>query len=53
MGDEGGPLVYKKRLIGVLLHRTRDIGKIPDVFVNLMEHDEHNWVISSMNSLQN
>ncbi|XP_033227067.1 chymotrypsin-1-like [Belonocnema kinseyi] len=52
IGDEGGPLVYNKRLIGVLLYRTLEIGKRPDVFANLIHPDAQHWINEIINFLQ-
>lgn len=52
IGDEGGPLVYNKQLIGVLLYRTLEIGRYPDVFANLNHPHAQNWVNEIMNFLQ-
>ncbi|XP_033219041.1 ester hydrolase C11orf54 homolog [Belonocnema kinseyi] len=43
LGDEGGPLVFQNHLIGVLLYHTLETGIHPDVFINLLDNNEHQW----------
>ena len=51
LGDQGGPLVYNDRLLGVLLAEGEDLGEDPDIFINLQEHRQHAWVIAMRNQL--
>ena len=51
-GDDGGPLVYSNRLVGVLLFRGSKIGDNPDIFVNLNHPELNHWVIENMNVLR-
>ena len=51
LGDEGGPLVYNNRLLGVLLYPGEDLGVIPDIFINLNEPILRAWVIEIRNRL--
>ncbi|XP_033219077.1 chymotrypsin-1-like [Belonocnema kinseyi] len=54
-GDEGGPLVSirNNQLIGVLLFSSFEVGIYPDIFVNLIEPFEQQWVTYNMNILRN
>ena len=52
VGDEGGALVYQRRLLGVLLHRSTEIGVHPDVFVKLTLYEHQNWVTSTIARLR-
>ena len=53
LGDQGGPLVYNRRLLGVLLHRSMEIGVQPDVFINLNLENHQQWVTERLNHLRN
>ena len=48
-GDEGGPLVYENRLLGILLFTGWQTWTHPDVFVNFNNLDIHNSVNFHMN----
>ena len=52
IGDEGGALVHQRRLLGVLLHRSREVGVYPDVFVKLDLPEHQNWVTSRITRLR-
>ena len=51
LGDQGGPLVYNDRLLGVLLYPGDDLGVIPDLFINLNEPIQRALVIQIRNHL--
>ena len=44
LGDQGGPLVYNNRLIGVLLHAGMNVGINPDIYININEPTINEWV---------
>ena len=44
LGDEGGPLVYDNRLLGVLLYTGDELGENPDIFININEPHQIAWV---------
>ena len=48
-GDEGGPLVYDKRLLGILIVRSLNTWKTPDIFVNFNSFNLHDSVNFHMN----
>ena len=52
LGDQGGPLVYDDRLLGVLLHPGDDISQNPDIFIKINEPNQHQWVIEQRNQLR-
>ena len=52
-GDQGGPLVYDRRLLGVLLYRSMEIGVRPDIFINLNLQNPHQWINAVLNHLRN
>ena len=49
MGDEGGPLVYDDRLLGVLLYTGNELLENPDIFININDPDQHAWVTGMRN----
>ena len=51
-GDEGGPLVYETRLLGILVYRGWSIWDVPDVFVNFNNPVIHHIVNYRMNVLR-
>ena len=44
LGDEGGPLVYRNRLLGILLYRGSPTWIYPDVFYSFNSFNAHNLV---------
>ena len=52
VGDEDGALVYQRRLLGVLLHTSMEIGVYPDVFVDLNVHMHQFWIASVIRNLR-
>ena len=50
LGDEGGPLVYADRLLGILLYRGGPAW--PDVFVSFNSPNTHHLVNFLMNELR-
>ena len=52
IGDEGGALVYQRRLLGVLIYRSMEIGVFPDVFVNLNLQAQQHWIALMMDILR-
>ena len=51
-GDEGGPLVYQNRLLGILVFTGWIPWTHPDVFINFNHPDIHNAVNFHMNVLR-
>ena len=49
LGDQGGPLVYHDRLLGVLLYPADNIRENPDIFININEPNQREWVIEMRN----
>ena len=49
LGDQGGPLVYNDRLLGVLLYPGDDISENADIFININEPHQREWVIAMRN----
>ena len=49
LGDQGGPLVYDNRLLGVLVYPGEDLGVTPDLFININEPVHRAWVIAMRN----
>ena len=52
LGDEGGPLVYDNRLLGILLFRGRPTWVYPDIFINFNNLNIHDMVNFHMNALR-
>ena len=52
VGDQGGPLVYRHRLLGVLIQSSLNIGVYPDVFINLNQLVQQQWIIGTMHHLR-
>ena len=52
LGDEGGPLVYDDRLLGILLFRGWPIWIKPDIFVNFNIPNIQQFVNFHMNALR-
>ena len=52
LGDEGGPLVYGNRLLGILLFRGFPVFEHPDIFFNFNEPHIHEVVNIHMNILR-
>ena len=52
-GDEGGPLVYENRLLGILIYRGWYPWESPDIFVNFNNPDIHQSVNFHMNVVRN
>ena len=52
LGDEGGPLVFENRLLGILLFRGRPAWQNPDIFFNFNNLNIHNWVNFHINILR-
>ena len=53
LGDEGGPLVYDNRLLGVLLYAGNELGENADIFLNIHDADQQEWVIAMRNYYHN
>ena len=51
-GDRGGPLVYNRRLLGVLYQRSLNLGVRPDVFINMKQPFQHQWINEKMHQLR-
>ena len=51
LGDQGGPLVYDNRLIGILLYTGVNLGEDPDIFVNIIDPAHRAWIIEMRNYL--
>ena len=49
LGDQGGPLVYHDQLLGVLLNPGDDLSENPDIFININEPNQRQWVIAMRN----
>ena len=49
LGDEGGPLVYDNRLLGVLLYAGILIGDNSDIFININNPQQRAWVTEMRN----
>ena len=49
LGDAGGPLVYNNRLLGVLMYTGNELHGSPDIFININDPDQHEWVIAMRN----
>ena len=52
LGDEGGPLVYGDRLLGILLFRGFPAWDFPDIFFNFNDIHIHQLVNFHMNILR-
>ena len=52
LGDEGGPLVYHDRLLGILLYRERPAWEYPDMFFNFNTPNTHQLVNFHVNELR-
>ena len=52
LGDQGGPLVYNDRLLGVLLYQGVTVGANPDIFININEPNQRAWIIAMRNMLR-
>ena len=51
-GDEGGPLVYEDRLLGILLSTSQPTFEYPNIFFNMNSLDVHNVINIHMNALR-
>ena len=51
-GDEGGPLVYDDRLLGILIFRGWPVWEHPDIFVNFNNLQVQHMVHIHMNILR-
>ena len=52
LGDEGGPLVYNDRLLGILLYRGSPVWEYPDLFVNFNNPSFHQRIDNHINALR-
>ena len=52
-GDDGGPLVYEGRLLGILIYRPWNPWESPDIFVNFNSPNMHNIVDFHINFVRN
>ena len=52
LGDEGGPLVYDDRLLGMLLFRGWPSWIHPDIFLNFNDPNMHHMVNFHLNVLR-
>ena len=52
LGDEGGPLVYHDRLLGILLYRGRPAWEYPDIFLNFNNPNTRHLVNFHVNVLR-
>ena len=51
-GDQGGPLVYENRLLGMLIYSGWLNWSYPDVFVNFNNHNIRNMINFHMNQVR-
>ena len=51
-GDEGGPLVYDNRLLGILFFTGWISWEHPNIFINFNRLEMHNMVNFNMNALR-
>ena len=52
LGDEGGPLVYDDKLLGILDHIGWPVWDRPSIFVSFNNLEMHNWVNVNKNRLR-
>ena len=48
-GDEGGPLVYGNRLLGILIFLGWTPGRRPDIFLSFNNVNTHNVILLTIN----